>query len=367
MTRRAFRLPCFAFRSVFCTAFLFLTCGPLAHAQATDANHKEAVDIFHQLIEINTTDSVGSVTAAAKAMQQRFLDAGFPASDMQLLGPNDRKQNLVVRYHGASGKKPILLIGHLDVVEARRGDWTTDPFQFVTKDRYYYGRGTQDMKESDAILVETLLRLHREGFKPDSDIILALTADEEGGKSNGVNWLIQNHRDLIDAEYVLNPDGGGVELHQGKATIFSVDASEKLYADYQLTATNPGGHSSLPRPDNAIYELADGLERIAHYSFPFELNGVTRDYFQTESKIISGQTARPCGHQAARRDAGVQLDPPHYMRRHAPRRRPRQQRAPAARSGHRELPHPPRPLQGRGSPGTHPRPQQPQNDHPIRW
>jgi acetylornithine deacetylase/succinyl-diaminopimelate desuccinylase-like protein len=264
---------------------------PLARTQATGANHKEAVDIFRQLIEINTTDSVGSVTAAAKAMQQRFLDAGFSASDVQLLGPNDRKQNLVVRYRGAAGRKPILLIGHLDVVEARREDWTTDPFQFVTKDGYYYGRGTQDMKEGDAILVETLLRLHREGFRPDRDIIVALTADEEGGKSNGVNWLVENHRDLIDAEYVLNPDGGGVELHHGKATIVSVDASEKLYADYQLTVTNPGGHSSLPRPDNAIYELAAGLERIAHYTFPFELNGVTRDYFATESRILTGQTA----------------------------------------------------------------------------
>jgi acetylornithine deacetylase/succinyl-diaminopimelate desuccinylase-like protein len=133
--------------------------------------------------------------------------------------------------------------------------------------------------------------LHREGFRPDRDIILALTADEEGGKSNGVNWLVENHRDLIDAEYVLNPDGGGVELRQGKATIFSVDASEKLYADYQLTVTNPGGHSSLPVPDNAIYELADGLERLSQYAFPAELNGVTRAYFETESKILSGQTA----------------------------------------------------------------------------
>ena len=290
MTRRAFRLLCLAS----CSAFLLLSClvlAPHLRAQAADTTHKEAIDIFRQLIEINTTDSVGNVTTAAKAMQERFLAAGFPASDMQLLGPNDRKQNLVVRYHGASGKKPILLIGHLDVVEARREDWTTDPFQFVTKDGYYYGRGTQDMKESDAILVETLLRLHREGFRPDRDIILALTADEEGGKSNGVNWLIEHHRDLVDAEYVLNPDGGGVELHHGKATIFSVDASEKLYADYQLTVTNPGGHSSLPVPDNAIYELADGLERISHYSFPFELNGVTRDYFETESRIMSGQTA----------------------------------------------------------------------------
>jgi acetylornithine deacetylase/succinyl-diaminopimelate desuccinylase-like protein len=133
--------------------------------------------------------------------------------------------------------------------------------------------------------------MHREHFQPDRDIVLALTADEEGGKSNGVNWLVEHHRDLIDADYVLNPDGGGVELHHGKATIFSVDASEKLYADYQLTVTNPGGHSSLPVPDNAIYELADGLQRLSHYSFPTELNGVTRDYFETESKILSGQTA----------------------------------------------------------------------------
>ena len=280
-------------RSLCSTAILLACLLPLsrAHAQAEDATHQQAIDIFRQLIEINTTDSVGSVTDAAKAMQQRFLAVGFPAADMQLLGPTDRKQNLVVLYRGASGKKPILLIGHLDVVEARRADWTTDPFQFVTKDGYYYGRGTQDMKESDAILVATLLRLHKEGFKPDRDIVLALTADEEGGKSNGVAWLVQNHRDLIDAEYVLNPDGGGVELHQGKATIFSVDASEKLYADFELSVTNPGGHSSLPVPDNAIYQLTDGLQRLAHYAFPTELNGVTRAYFAAESKVMSGQTA----------------------------------------------------------------------------
>jgi acetylornithine deacetylase/succinyl-diaminopimelate desuccinylase-like protein len=291
MTRRTSRL----LRSTSLLAPALLLCcellPPSARAQGSEESHKQAVDIFRQLIEINTTDSVGSVTAAAKAMQQRFLEAGFPAADMQLLGPNDRKQNLVLRYRGDSSKKPILLIGHLDVVEARREDWTTDPFQFVIKDGYYYGRGTQDMKESDAILVATLLRLRKEGFRPDRDIILALTADEEGGKSNGVDWLLKNHRDLIEAEYVLNPDGGGLELHHGKATIFAVDASEKLYADYQLTVTNPGGHSSLPVPDNAIYELAGGLERLSHYTFPTELNGVTRAYFETESKIMSGQTA----------------------------------------------------------------------------
>jgi acetylornithine deacetylase/succinyl-diaminopimelate desuccinylase-like protein len=290
MTRRNSALLC---------STLLLSCSTLlppatpAQVSATvpDAQHQEAVDILRELIEINTTDSGGNVTSAAKAMQQRFLSAGFPASDMQLLGPNDRKQNLVLRYPGVPGKKPILLIGHLDVVEARREDWTTDPFQFVTKDGYFYGRGTQDMKDSDAILVETLLRMHRDGFKPNRDIILALTADEEGGKSNGVAWLVQNHRDLIDAEYVLNPDGGGVELRQGKATIFSVDASEKLYADYQLSVTNPGGHSSLPVPDNAIYQLADGLENLQRYTFPVELSDVTRAYFAAESKILSGQTA----------------------------------------------------------------------------
>src|SRR5450755_4704575 len=179
-------------------------------APADEATRRLAVDIFKQLIEINTTDSVGSVTAAAEAMAQRFRDAGFPESDMQVLGPNDRKRNLVVRLHGSGKHKPLLLIGHLDVVEARREDWTTDPFQFVEKDGYYYGRGTQDMKDGDAIMATTLIRMKKEGFVPDRDIILALTADEEGGKSNGVSWLLTNHRELIDAEYALNPDAGQV-------------------------------------------------------------------------------------------------------------------------------------------------------------
>ena len=172
-----------------------------------------AHDIFKELIEINTTDSVGSTTVAAKAMARRLLDAGFPAADVTVLGPNDRKGNMVARYRGKPGSKlrPVLIIGHLDVVEARREDWTTDPFQFVEKDGYYYGRGTQDMKVSDAIVVTDFIRMKKkEGFVPDRDIILALTADEEGGQSNGVDWLLKNHRELIDAEFVLNPDSGGV-------------------------------------------------------------------------------------------------------------------------------------------------------------
>ncbi len=286
-----------AFRHISSVSLLFLTVATalitpqMATAQVDEQTRKLAHDIFQQLIEINTTDSVGNVTTAAKAMQQRLLDAGFAKEDMFLGGPNDRKENLVVRYRGTGKERPILFIGHLDVVEARREDWTTDPFQFVEKDGFYYGRGTQDMKESDAILVTTLIRLKQEGFKPDRDLIVALTADEEGGKSNGVDWLLKNHRDLVEAVYVLNPDGGGVDLEHGKAVSMDVDATEKLYGDYQLTVTNPGGHSSLPVPDNAIYHLADALTRLEHYQFPFELNAVTKAYFERMSTLETGEKA----------------------------------------------------------------------------
>jgi acetylornithine deacetylase/succinyl-diaminopimelate desuccinylase-like protein len=270
-------------------ALLFLAIA--APAQIDDVTRQLSHDIFKQLIEINTTDSVGNVTTAAEAMAQRFRDAGFPESDMQIMGPNDRKKNLVVRLHGSGKHKPVLLIGHLDVVEARREDWTTDPFQFVEKDGYYYGRGTQDMKDGDAVMSTTLIRFKKEGFVPDRDVILALTADEEGGTSNGVDWLIKNRRELIDAEFVLNHDGGGILSEQGKPQFMTVDASEKLYSDYQLTVTNPGGHSSLPRPDNAIYHLADGLARLEHYQFPFELTNITRAYYERMAKISTGERA----------------------------------------------------------------------------
>lgn len=255
------------------------------------ASRKLALDIFKQLIEINTTDSVGSVTAAAEAMAQRFRDAGFPESDIQILGPstNDRKKNIVVRLHGSGKHKPVLLIGHLDVVEAKREDWTTDPFKFVEQEGYYYGRGTSDMKDGDAIMTATLIRMKKEGYVPSRDIILAMTADEEGGAFNGVQWLVKNHRELVDAEFVLNHDGGGVLADHGKPVMMEVNATEKLYGDFVLTATNPGGHSSLPRPDNAIYELVDALARIQHYEFPFELNNITRAYYEEQVKLSTGQ------------------------------------------------------------------------------
>ncbi len=244
-----------------------------------------AIDIFKQLIEINTTDTpLGNVTAGTEAMQKRFLDAGFPASEVHLLGPDPHKQNLVVRIKGSGTAKPVLFLCHMDVVEALPKDWHTDPFKFVEKDGYYYGRGTQDMKDSDAALVATFLHLHREGYKPTRDLILALTADEEGGSYNGAAWLVQNHRELVDAAFVINPDSGGIELEHGKPVVADVEATEKVYADFQITALNPGGHSSRPRPDNAIYELTSALNKLAGYSFPFELNGVTHAYFEALTK-----------------------------------------------------------------------------------
>jgi acetylornithine deacetylase/succinyl-diaminopimelate desuccinylase-like protein len=264
--------------------------GVLWGAALDDATRQLSRDIFRELVEINTTDSVGNTTLAAQAMAKRLTDAGFPAADVQVLGPNDRKGNLVVRLRGASGKKPVLILGHLDVVEARREDWTTDPFKFIEKDGYFYGRGTQDMKVDDAILITTFIRLRREGYRPDRDLILALTADEEGGQSNGVDWLLKNHRDLIDAAFVLNADAGGVTTLKGKAVNVDIEASEKQYADFEVTSRNPGGHSSLPTPDNAIYHLADALSRLEHSPFPVELNAVTRMYFERRAPLESGQT-----------------------------------------------------------------------------
>jgi len=259
--------------------------------QTDPVNRKLARDVLQELIEINTTDSVGSTTLAAEAMRKRFEAAGFKDEDLIVAGPNDRKGNLVVRLRGKPGSKlkPILIIAHTDVVEAKREDWTTDPFKFVEKDGYFYGRGTQDMKGSDAIAVATLIRLKKEGYVPNRDLILALTADEEGGSSNGVEWLLEHRRELVDAEYVLNPDSG--QVHTDKPVTVEFEATEKLYADYQVMATNAGGHSSLPVPDNAIYHVANALTALQHYSFPTEVNDVTRGYFAAMAKIESAQTA----------------------------------------------------------------------------
>ena len=260
-------------------------------AQSREQSNPEARAIFQQLIEINTTESVGSVTQAAESMARRLLDAGFPEKDVIVAGPDPRKKNLVVRLRGTGQRAPILFIGHLDVVEAKRQDWSMDPFRFVENDGYFYGRGTRDMKAGDAILMMSFLRLKREGYQPDRDLIVALTADEETGDSNGIDWLLKEHRNWIDAQYCVNLDGGEFERLKGQRVLAGLQASEKVYADYQFETTNSGGHSSTPGPDNAIYELAAALSRLEKFSFPVKTNEITRSYFSQSAALTTGALA----------------------------------------------------------------------------
>lgn len=256
-------------------------------------NDQRARDIFEQLININTTGSSGSTTVAAQAMAKRLLDAGVPAADVQVIGLEGSKNyNLVARFRGTGSQQPILLLAHLDVVEAKRDDWSLDPFTFVERDGYFYGRGTQDIKDGAAILVATLVRLKQEGYRPNRDLILALTTGEEGGSDyNGVEWLLAHHRDLIDAVYVLNMDAGDPVIVNGKRLMRPVQASEKVYVTFKLEVHNPGGHSSLPTKDNAIYRVAAALGRVSGYEFPAQLNEITRTFFQRLAALQQGQLA----------------------------------------------------------------------------
>ena len=248
-----------------------------------------ARDIFRELIEINTTQSVGDNTAAAQAMADRLLAEGFDPADVHVIEGAPRKGNLVARLRGSdSGRRPMLLLAHIDVVEADPADWNLDPFSFVEEAGYFYGRGTMDDKDEAAIHVANLIRMKREGFVPDRDIIIALTADEEGGPENGVIYLLANHRELIDAEFVIN-EGGGGSLRNGERVSNNVQAAEKVYQSFELEVTNPGGHSSLPRTDNAIYQLAAVLSRIEAFAFSVELNDVSRAYFEGTAELVDPQ------------------------------------------------------------------------------
>ena len=242
-------------------------------------------EIFKELVEINTTESSGSVTKASEAMAARLRTAGFPADDVLVVGDDARKKNLVARMRGSGRAKPVLLLAHLDVVEALPADWTVDPFKLTEKDGFFYGRGTIDDKAMAAIWIRNLIRYRSEGFVPDRDIIVALTADEESGNANGIDWLLKNHRSLIDAEMAIN-EGGGGKMEQGRKLYNGVQASEKIYVTFRLEVKNRGGHSSVPRRDNAIYQLAAGLLRLSRYRFPVHLNEVTRTYFERTSKIL---------------------------------------------------------------------------------
>ena len=256
------------------------------------ADQELARDMLKTLVELNTTHAHGS-TAAALAIQEWLLKSGFAQPDVTFLAPDEHptKGNVILRYRGRRAGKAVLFMGHLDVVEAQAEDWSGDPFALSERDGWFYGRGTIDMKDGDAALVESLIRLKREHFVPDRDIIVAFTADEEaGGDSNGPAFLLQHHRDLIDAELAINLDGGGGNLKNGAPFYFEVGTSEKTYVTYTLETSSPGGHGSLPGPDNAIYHLGSGLARLQAFKFPVRLTATTRASFEKLSVIDPGDS-----------------------------------------------------------------------------
>jgi acetylornithine deacetylase/succinyl-diaminopimelate desuccinylase-like protein len=271
--------------------FLALITVPFSgFSQTLSPDQQFAHDIYRELVEINTVTATGDTLKAAEAMAARLRAAGFAGADLQVFNSAPRKGNLLARLHGTGARKPILLMAHLDVVEARREDWSFDPFKLLEKDGYFYGRGSGDDKFMAATFVANMIRYKQEGYKPDRDIILLLETDEEIGDANavGVQWVLKNHRDLIDAEFALN-EGGRVGLKNGKALRNDLQTSEKVFANFSFEVKNSGGHSSLPTKDNAIYHLADGLSRLSKYDFPVVLNETTRSWLERAAPLEDPQ------------------------------------------------------------------------------
>jgi acetylornithine deacetylase/succinyl-diaminopimelate desuccinylase-like protein len=263
-----------------------------AAAEGLTPHQQLAHDIYKELIEIDTTTATGDTARAAEAMAARLKAGGLAEADVHALSPAPRKGNLVARLRGSGARKPILLVAHLDVVPAKREDWSVDPFKLIEQDGYFYARGSSDDKYMAASFIANLIRYKQEGYRPDRDIIVALETDEEilDADGLGIQWLLKNHRDLIDAEFALN-EGSGVILKDGKPLRVSVQTSEKLSANFKLGVTNSGGHSAVPRADNAIYRLAEGLLRLSKFEFPMHLNETTRAYFERTAKAETEQNA----------------------------------------------------------------------------
>jgi acetylornithine deacetylase/succinyl-diaminopimelate desuccinylase-like protein len=279
---------------VVCVVLVGLLC--LAAPDAAPADSAMALppakELLRELVEINSTHAHGS-TAAATALAARFLASGFAPQDVTLLAPADHpaKGNLVVRLRGRGQGRPVLYIGHLDVVEAKREDWNYDPFKLTEQDGWLYGRGVIDMKGQDVAMALALMRLKQEGFQPRHDLVVAFTADEEsGGDANGVSWLLATHHDLIDAQLVVNPDGGEAGMKQGRKLYVAVQTSEKNFLTFGVETTDKGGHSSRPTAENPIYRLAAALTRLSQYRFPVHLTETTQQYFKRRAELESGQT-----------------------------------------------------------------------------
>ena len=269
-----------------------------AAAQGDDARWRAnahdslARAVLGELVGINTAPSGGQMARATRAMARRLLAAGYAARDVELAGPDPKHLNLVARLRGRDqGAKPIVLMAHIDVVEALRSDWSMEPYTLIEKDGYYYGRGVTDNKGGAAILVANMIRWKRERFVPARDVVVVLTTDEETSGEDGIRWLLTHRPALATAEYALNTDAGALLEREGKTTAFYVQSSEKMYQSFTLEVTNRGGHSSVPRQDNAIYSLAAGLARLEKYRFPVRLNEVTRTSFARAAELESGPMA----------------------------------------------------------------------------
>lgn len=267
-----------------------------ALAQGLTPGQQKYRDLFQEMVETNTSLSAGDCTALANKIAGHLKDAGFPASDIHVFtAPDHPKEGGLVAVlpgHDATAK-PILLLGHLDVVEAKRADWTRDPFKLIEENSYFYGRGVADMKSLDADWVDTLMRLKQEGFQNRRAIKLALTCGEETSTAfNGAEYLATHERQLIDAQFALNEGGGGRLDANGKPVILTVQAAEKFPQNYTLEVTNPGGHSSRPVKKNAIYQLAAALTKVSQYDFPVKATPITRGYFAKMGAQVGGDMGK---------------------------------------------------------------------------
>jgi acetylornithine deacetylase/succinyl-diaminopimelate desuccinylase-like protein len=288
----------FMIRLAIAISCLFVATGALAQAhssQFTEDYQREALEMFRDVISMRTAAGHGKVPEMANYLAQQFLDAGFDAEDVQVIpqtiSTGEEVASLVVRYrgNGLANRKPVLLLAHMDVVDAIRSDWVREPYELIEDDGFFFGRGTSDNKTGIVTLTSSFMRLQREGFTPTRDLIIAFSGDEETTMET-IQYLLSDHRHLVDAEYVLNSDaGGGFRDHDHNDVSYHLQAAEKTYVTYQLTIRNPGGHSSLPRPDNAIYDLATVLKNVEAYQFPPRLNEVTAGYFQEMSSLMGGE------------------------------------------------------------------------------
>jgi acetylornithine deacetylase/succinyl-diaminopimelate desuccinylase-like protein len=277
-------------RCVFAAIIVLLCSGSVAAQPAPAADRVLAREILEELIEIPTTEAEGT-SRAAEAIVTRLVAAGFPKEDVQIVVSSEKVANVVARFRGRNPKaRSILLMAHIDVVPARREDWSVDPWTFLERDGWFYGRGSTDNKAGAAMLIANFITLKRARWQPSRDLIIVLSGDEETAQ-RGIQTVLSKHRDLLNAEIAFNTDGGGVRLRDGRPSVFELQASEKIYADYQLEVTDVGGHSSLVRPDNPIYTLAAALTRIGEHQFPLHVNEVTRMFLQRSAAYEDGQTA----------------------------------------------------------------------------